>query len=481
MLTRCYLDNIFFFASELSAFKKIFNNLQVDPDSLTNYLRHGYIPAPWTIFKNVNKFQPATLLNFSSNKQITTKQYWDFDEKKEEYKYSQKEIIDSTEDILKQAVSNCMISDVKIASFLSGGIDSSLITALMNELSPSKVKTFTIGFEDKNYDESVYSKKISQHLKTEHNEMIISSKDLLNVIPKISNIYSEPFADSSQIPTFILSQYTSSSVKVALSGDGGDELFGGYNRYKYSNNFYKTGYRLPKNIKTFIKKILRYIVSKNYSILQNKNFTFGIPELNNKIEKISNLFDANSRAEIYRILTSYTTTPNIFVKEANEKDTLFSSSKSLLDKHSFEKYMQILDFKTYLPDDILAKVDRASMNVSLETRVPFLEKIVLEHVKRISPKYTVNNSNQKLILKKILKKYLPEKLFIRPKKGFSIPLNEWLNGDLKDLVKSTLNMSKLKKQGISIDNLISNKTIKNYYLVWNLIVFQIWYDEFLKK
>ena len=147
--------------------------------------------------------------------------------------------------------------------------------------------------------------------------------------------------------------------------------------------------------------------------------------------------------------------------------------------------MQILDFKTYLPDDILAKVDRASMNVSLETRVPFLEKIVLEHVKRISPKYTVNNSNQKLILKKILKKYLPENLFIRPKKGFSIPLNEWLNGDLKDLVKSTLNQSKLKKQGIlnhiSIDNLISNKTIKNYYLVWNLIVFQIWYDDFLKK
>lgn len=481
----CYLDNIFFFASELSGFKKIFNNLQIDSDSLTNYLRHGYIPAPWTIFKNVKKFQPATLLSFSCTNQITTKQYWDFDEKKDQYEYSEKKIIDSTEDILKQAVSNCMVSDVRVASFLSGGIDSTLITALMNQFSTNKVKTFTIGFQDKNYDESIYSKKISKHLQTDHNEMIISSKDLLNVIPKISEIYSEPFADSSQIPTFILSQYTSNSVKVALSGDGGDELFGGYNRYRYANNFYKTGYRLPKNIKFLIKKILKFIASKNYAIFKNKKFTFGIPELNNKIEKISNLLDANSRSEIYRILTSYTTTPDIFVKDANEKSTLFNCSQSLLEKHSFERYMQILDFKTYLPDDILAKVDRASMNVSLETRVPFLEKIVLEHVKKINPKYTVNNANQKLILKNILKKYLPEKLFIRPKKGFSIPLNDWLNNDLKDLVTTTLNQIKLKNQGIldhkNINNLISNKTITNYYLVWNLIIFQIWYDDFLKK
>ena len=307
----------------------------------------------------------------------------------------------------------------------------------------------------------------------------------LNVIPKISEIYSEPFADSSQIPTFILSQYTSKSVKVALSGDGGDELFGGYNRYKYASNFYKTGHKLPRSIKAFIKTTLKFIASQNYSIFKNKKFTFGIPEFNNKIEKVSNLLGATSRSEIYRILTSYTTTPNIFLNEANEKDTLFNSSEFLLENHSFERYMQILDFKTYLPDDILTKVDRASMNVSLETRVPFLEKIVLEHVKKINPKYTVNNSNQKIILKKILKKYLPENLFIRPKKGFSIPLNDWLNNDLKDLVCTTLNQIKLKDQGIlnhkNINNLISNKTITNYYLVWNLIIFQIWYDDFLKK
>ncbi len=481
----CYLENIFFFASELSGFKKIFNNLQIDKDSLTNFLRHGYVPAPWTIFKNVSKLKPASLLSFSNNSQINIKQYWDFSKTKKQYKYSEKQIIDSTEDILKQAVSNCMISDVNIASFLSGGIDSSLITALMNEISPSKIKTFTIGFDDKNYDESIYSKKISQHLKTDHNEIIINSKDLLDVIPNIPQIYSEPFADSSQIPTFILSKHTSSSVKVALSGDGGDELFGGYNRYKYSVNFYKTGYRLPECIKVFLKNILRYIVSKNFSILQNKDFTFGIPELNNKMEKISNLFDAKSKSEIYRILTSYSTTPHIYVNEGNEKETLFNSSEFLLEKNSFQRYMQILDFKTYLPDDILTKVDRASMNVSLETRVPFLEKIVLEHVQKINQKYTVNNSNQKFILKKILKKYLPEKFFLRPKKGFSIPLYEWLNNDLKDLVKSTLDQGKIKKQGIlnhiNICNLISGKKIKNYYLVWNLIIFQIWYDDFLKK
>ena len=194
---------------------------------------------------------------------------------------------------------------------------------------------------------------------------------MLDVIPNIPQIYSEPFADSSQIPTFILSKHTSSSVKVALSGDGGDELFGGYNRYKYSVNFYKTGYRLPECIKVFLKNILRYIVSKNFSILQNKDFTFGIPELNNKMEKISNLLDAKSKSEIYRILTSYSTTPHIYVNEGNEKETLFNSSEFLLEKNSFQRYMQILDFKTYLPDDILTKVDRASMNVSLETRVPF--------------------------------------------------------------------------------------------------------------
>ena len=292
----------FLFASELSGFKKIFNNLQIDKDSLTNFLRHGYVPAPWTIFKNVNKLKPASLLSFSTNSQINIKQYWDFSKTKKQYKYSEKQIIDSTEDILKKAVSNCMISDVNIASFLSGGIDSSLITALMNEISPSKIKTFTIGFDDKNYDESIHSKKISQHLKTDHNEIIINSKDLLDVIPNIPQIYSEPFADSSQIPTFILSKHTSSSVKVALSGDGGDELFGGYNRYKYSVNFYKTGYRLPECIKVFLKNILRYIVSKNFSILQNKDFTFGIPELNNKMEKISNLLDAKSNQKFIEYL-----------------------------------------------------------------------------------------------------------------------------------------------------------------------------------
>lgn len=486
-----------YFSSELKALKaNPFFKTDIDRNSIPLLLRHNCIPAPYSIYKGIYKLKPGhyvqlSLSNLDQARKAEPISYWSFNSVVEAgiaspFKGNTNQAVDSLEEALLTSINDQMLSDVPLGAFLSGGIDSSTIVALMQSQSSKPIRTFTIGFDDEGYNEAKHAKAVAKHLGTEHTELYIEASDALNVIPKLPEIYSEPFSDSSQIPTFLVSELASQHVKVALSGDGGDELFGGYNRYLMAQNIWKKSRKIPKPARKVISNLLLTIPPKKWDDI----FNFISPALpqplrlrtvGDKAHKLASVLDLKNDFEYYRALTSHWKHPNQLVIDGYEPSTLSSDYNAWPITDSFEHTMMAIDAQTYMADDILVKVDRAAMANSLETRVPFLDHRIVELAWKMPLDYKIKNGEGKWLLKQVLFRHVPQQLIERPKMGFGIPLHEWLRSSLKDWAEELLDESALKNQGyfnpapirrMWVEHL-SGKYNHQHHL-WDILMFQAW-------
>ena len=487
-------NNIFGFSSDLSAFKNNKKNtLSLNLESVGDYMNLQYIPFPKTIYNECYKLPPGSFIEIDLNKYkfkksnsfnnlinqngIKFNKWWKLNFNKKIFNnnnYSQ--VKNKTEYLIKKSVKKQLISDVPLGAFLSSGVDSSLIVSLMQQIT-TNTQTFTIGYESKNLNEAVEAKKIAKHLSTNHTEFIFDSSDLLNLVEHIPTAYSEPFADSSQLPTLMVSKLASQKVKVVLSGDGGDEIFGGYNRYIIANKYWKYFKTLPVNIRQFFLTLVSYAPIGILNLFVKKYTN------NNNIYKIiDKLKSIKNEKDYYLSMTNEWSNVNEIL---NFNYKINNQNKNNFDKNiPFEKNMMLEDFNSYLTDDILCKVDRASMFYSLETRAPFLDHELMEYCFSINNSFNFKNNNSKFILKDILKKYIPDKLISNKKKGFAIPISEWLNHDLREWSNDYLTKEMCKKHDLFNYDTIErikfndkNLSSSNYNKIWSIIQFNKWYSD----
>lgn len=488
-------NKVFLFGSELKALNQHpdFRG-EIDRNAIALQLRHNHIPDPYSIYKNIYKLLPGHYLQLRENdlkKGLLPKciNYWSLTKcaingNKNLLQLNGLEIQNDLEDHLRLSIKQQMVSDVPTGAFLSGGIDSSTIVSLMQAQSSKPIKTFTIGFGKNDFNEAKYAKKIAKHLGTDHTELYFSAKNAMEVIPKLPQIHDEPFSDNSQIPSFLLSQLAKKQIKVALSGDGGDELFCGYNRYSSTNNWSKKFNMIPDILRKILANRIKTISQDNLNLIFNL-----IPNLNghassgHKIKTI-NALETKTLSDLYYVLSSHWQNPTDAVIRSKEPGTFLTRFQPKLPNLNNHEIMMALDQITYLPNDILVKVDRTSMASSIEARVPFLDHRLIEYSWKIPYSLKFRNGKSKWILRKILKNYVPENLTERPKMGFGIPLNDWLRGPLRDWAENLLNEKKLKEEGFfntkiirdKWEDYISNKN-KSLYDLWNVLMFQAWRDE----
>lgn len=479
----------FLFGSELKALKlhPEFRK-ELNPEALSLLLRHNYIPAPHSVYKEIYKLQPGSLLQISlKNPEPKIKSYWSatqvaMDKMSAPFKGTNSEAVDELERIAKESIAQQMIADVPLGAFLSGGIDSSTVVALMQAQSTQAVRTFTIGFHEQQYNEAQHAKEVAQHLGTEHTEMYVTTNDALEVIPKLPTLYDEPFADSSQIPTYLIAQLAQQNVSVALTGDGGDELFCGYSRYPLAEKIWGNIDKVPMPIRLLASKIIKGIPANAWSglaaMIPRMNKTLGV-----KMHKGAELLSCSSVEMAYNSFIAHQNrSQNLFSAEFTQQkmgleDKLFTGS-SLTDIDR----MMLMDFISYLPDDILVKVDRAAMGVSLETRVPFLDHRFIEFAWSIPLAMKRYQGGNKWLLRQLAHRYVPSELIERPKMGFAIPVHSWLTGPLKKWSEELLDESLLSNAGIFNPHEIK-KIWKNYQrgqsnpspLVWSILMFQSWW------
>ena len=375
-----WVNQQFVFASELKSIKQFpaFKN-KIDRNSLAMFLRFNSIPAPYSIYENIYKLEPGQIIKIhSKSKQVQKNSFWSIEEaykngNMNKFTGTSKEAVDKLEHLLSSAVSSQMQSDVPLGAFLSGGIDSSTIVALMQSFSNSKVNTFTIGFNSKEYDEAKHAAKVAKYLGTDHYDKYVTDSDALNVIPNLPNIYDEPFADSSQIPTFLVSEFAKQKVTVALSGDAGDELFGGYNRYIFSEKTLNTIFKAPSIIKQLISKSIFSISEEKWSSLLSSHLNNRFANIGNKIYKTADILSSKNVRDLHLKLVSQIYNPSEWLKNANEYKSKLNDDIVRFEELNSIESMMAYDLISYLPTDILTKVDRAAMSVSLETRIPFLD------------------------------------------------------------------------------------------------------------
>ena len=497
-------DHSLLFSSDIAALKKFPNfNKNFDKIAIQEYLKYNYIPSPYSIYKNTFKLPESSYLKININK-LTLKPFNNFKEliNDDNIKYvnwwkpkynknynlngDYKVVLADVEQALKVSVSQQLISDVPLGAFLSGGIDSSLILSIMQTFQKN-TPTFTIGSDDKLLDESINAKNIASYLGSNHTEYKFNNNDYKNLIPEIQSAFSEPFADSSQLPTMLVSKIAKSKVKVVLSGDGGDELFGGYNRYLYANKYWKIINFIPVKYRSFIFNLSSKIPDKLFLQILN---LFASKSLHSKIHlskinKIKNkLKNLNSESNFYySLITEWDKNSDIFNFDNSDNFDFKNISNIFQNKNiGIEQKMMEADLKTYLPDDILCKVDRSSMNYSLEARSPYLSKKLIDLSFSIPTKYKIKNGITKIILRDILSKYLPKELSNMPKKGFSIPINKLLNNELSDWKNDVLSKSICDSHQLFDYNVIkklqsdhSNGYSNNEYKLWSIIQFNDWY------
>ncbi len=484
------IDHQLYFSSELKPIINILKrSLSLDVDNINFFINKSYFPEGLSVFKEVQKVLPGTIITFNLDKTKVTSSsvstYWNFNEivneslnnPVEDYVHTKK----SLDDLLNIKVKERMISDVPLGAFLSGGYDSSLIVALMQKHSMNKVKSFSIGFNSEVHNEAEDSKLISQYLGTDHRELYVSDKELLETIYRLPSIYSEPFADSSQIPTVLLSDLTKTEVTVSLSGDGGDEIFGGYGRYFLGQRVINSLGKVPYPLRRILKKgkVIDNFLTKGVSKAVLQNSVSNFPQ---KFRKLNHIFDFQNESDLYERLSTFR---NDYLQE-ELRQPLSSSKIWDLDLSYSEKAM-MQDTIDYLPGDILKKVDQAGMSASLETRIPFLDHEIISYAWRIPFNYKYRNGSGKFILKDIAHNYIPKHLLDRPKKGFDIPLNSYLRNELKDYSSETINSARSDLNHIfnfeNIDlsyNKHLSKEEDNSNLLWNATSFFAWYNEYLK-
>ena len=486
------------FASELKAlrahpqFKAAINR-----DAITLLLRHNYIPAPYSIYQDIYKLPPATLVSLSladiaSSQAPQPSEYWSItrvveDGQTDPYKGTPEQAIDDLDKLLQSVVSQQMMADVPLGAFLSGGVDSSTVVALMQSQSARPIKTFTIGFEESRFNEAVFAKSVAQHLNTDHTELYVSAAQAMAVIPKLPHIYDEPFSDSSQIPTYLVSALARQHVTVSLSGDAGDELFAGYTRYQATSNVWQKLSRMPKSVRTLAAGAMTGISPGAWNsitdIVPPLRQRFG-GNLGDKIHKAAGVLGSTGVDQLYRGLVSHWSHPERVVLGSTEPPTKLTQDWSTLGNLSSVEKMMLLDFMTYLPDDILTKVDRASMAVSLESRVPFLDHRVVEFAWTLPLSYKLREGEGKWVLKQVLDRYVPRQMIDRPKMGFGVPIDEWLRGGLRDWAEALLSEDRLRNEGFFDVVQVRAKWREHLsgqrnwaYHLWDVLMFQAWLEN----
>lgn len=481
-----YQDNSFFmFSSELKAFSehpKFEKN--ISKVGLNKYLKYSYISAPDTIFDNCHKLMPGTILEYSiETGKKKESSYWDaksyYFKKNESISYN--DARDTLEMKLKESFKRRMVSDVPIGMFLSGGVDSSSLLGLLASETSSKIKTFTIGFGEKEFNEAHHAKEYARYIGTDHHEHYLTKADALDIIPLLPSIWDEPFADASQIPTYLVSKFTREHVTVSLSADGGDELFYGYPKYTLTTNrvdSIRKNKAIFNSLKFLPDNTLRYLgdyLNLGDKLIKSKHL------INNGVS-VENAFDIGQQ-----IFTDYYQ-ERLLMDNKSKPDAMYLSNLFDMSNMRDEEKMLLIDFCTYLPDDILTKVDRASMAVSLESRDPFLDQDIFEFVATLPFEYKYQNGNTKHILRDILYKYIPKKLVERPKMGFGIPLEDWCKTDdsLKKVLEHYFSESFIKKQNVFnfsevnylVTRYFNNKSV-SFNKIWTLLMFQMWYEKWM--
>lgn len=489
--------NTLLFGSELKALKAHpgFRG-EVNRDALTLLLRHNCIPAPYSIYQGIAKLMPGHYLSIplhdhAAARAAQPQAYWRLNEAVERglanpFVGSASEAVDLLQGRLSDSIAEQMLADVPLGAFLSGGVDSSAIVALMQAQSRQPVRTFTIGFDEGGYDEAVHAKAVARHLGTEHTELYVRAEDALAVIPRLPSMYCEPFSDSSQIPTFLVSQMARQHVTVALSGDGGDELFGGYNRYLSARKVWGQMQRLPGFARHAAAGLLHALPAATWERLYDlakpllpKRLHLATP--GDKAQKLADVLALVDGHAFFHQLTSHWKDPASIVIGAREPQTLLTNSSAWPQTNSFEHWMMAMDAQTYMTDDILVKVDRSAMASSLETRVPMLDHRVVELAWRMPLDLKIRDGQGKWLLRQVLYRHVPKKFIERPKQGFGIPLDSWLRGPLRDWAEDLLDEGRLRQEGyfhpepiraIWAEHLSGRRNHQHH--LWDVLMFQAW-------
>lgn len=490
-----WMGKTFMFASELKALRAHPDfKTELNRDSLALYMRHNYVPAPYSIYQGIWKVLPGRIATISksdvgSPPQLT--RYWSVQGAAERgmaerFAGSETDAIACLDELLRDAVKLRMEADVPLGAFLSGGIDSSAIVSLMQAQSAKPIQTFTVGFYEAGYNEAEYAKTVAHHLGTAHTELYVRPEEAMAVIPRLPSLYDEPFADSSEIPTFLISELARRSVTVSLSGDGGDELFAGYDRYFWSLNIWQKMRWVPSGPRTFAAKGLKMLSRDTWeSIVQSlapilpERITRRSP--GGKVHRLAELLMAECPEALYLSLVSHWKNPASLVNGASEPVTVLTDRAQWAEVTDFPHRMMSFDMMSYLPDDILVKVDRASMGVSLEARVPFLDHRVAEFAWKLPLSMKIRDGQGKWLLRQLLYRYVPKALVERPKKGFGVPIDFWLRGALREWAEYLLDEKRLRDQGFFDPNPIRQmwaehlSTRHNWqYHLWDVLMFQAW-------
>lgn len=498
-------DGCFLFGSELKAIKRHpkFKS-EIDRSALVHYMQRGYIPYPLSIYRQIHKLIPGSLLKLSKDDlsrrptdfspylarsgEKGPKPYWDLMEvaihsQEKPFKGNENKTLEELDRLLRQSTKRRMISDVPLGAFLSGGIDSSLVVAMMQAEHDAPIKTFTVGFEETDYNEAPFAKRIAEHLKTDHTEIYLSADEGLNIIPDLPQMFDEPLADASQIPTFLVSRLAKQHVTVALCGDGGDELFVGYNRYIWPElillrlkfvplfireAFGRVGLNLPPKTRDRFARILAACLPSSIRPQRPKE----------TLEKFFKIISAQNPDALYDALTTYWPVKSVLGNEIHK------AQYSMGDMQGFSNFLfrtMFLDIGSYLPEDLLAKVDRASMAASLEIRSPLLDYQIIEFAASIPSALRAKNGEKKYLLRTLLSRYMPRKLFERPKMGFSVPIGKWLEGPLRNWAEDLLDESLLKSDGFFDSTMVRGRwkehcegTINWQNELWTILIFQAW-------
>ena len=492
----------FVFASDLNAMRKMPGwSPQIDRDALGLLMQHFYIPAPRTIYSGVKKLMPGTWLRVDGdncNVEGKPVSYWSAadlaaDAMQERTSVAPEVAIEELDKLLRYTIRDKMVSDVPLGSFLSGGVDSSTVVALTQAESTNKVKTFSIGFREGEYNEAHEAKRVAEHLGTEHTELYVSPAEAQAVIPKLPSLYSEPFADSSQIPTYLVSELARRDVTVALSGDGGDELFGGYTRYALAEEAWANLDRVPKPLMYVAGKLASMVAPHKidyaadyFRPLLPKRWRY--KQFGNKLHKLAEIGRSQDPTAVYRSLISVWARPSQVVIGAGDIDQLRELPSAINDIQNFTERMMLSDLISYLPGDILAKVDRASMGESLEVRVPFLDHRIIEHAWRLPLDLKVRYGEGKWLLKQVLYRYVPQEIIDRPKMGFAVPIDQWLRGPLRDWAENLLDTDRLTAEGFFHSSEVRCKWDQHLSgacdwaaLLWPILMFQAWFDHYERR
>jgi asparagine synthase (glutamine-hydrolysing) len=463
---------------------------EIDRDALAAYLRSGYVPAPRSIYRNLFKLQPGTALRLTLDGRAEESRFWDLrriagESLRGPLITDPVAATEELEDRLTVAVRDRLVSDVPLGAFLSGGIDSSTVVALMQKCATGPVKTFTIGFNEGDYDEATQARAVAAHLGTEHTELTVTAEDARAVIPLLPMHHDEPFADASAIPTYLLSKLTREHVTVALSGDGGDELFAGYDRYRVAGTA-----RLP-----FVPAALRRLIGHGMGAVSPASWDLAArllpeskrpPALGDKLAKLARVLRAQGDDDVYRAVTALWDDPQALVPGAHPVADAGADPGLGAELPHFMSRLQFIDSVTYLPDDILTKVDRASMAVALEARVPILDHRVVEFSWRLAPALKRRGGVSKWLLRQVLYRHVPRALVERPKMGFGVPIGAWLRGPLRDWAETLLAPERLAREGILNAAPITQRWHEHLsgrrnwsYQLWTVLMFQAWRERWM--